>query len=119
MTRIDALPPIVSANRGSLVQRAKRFIFGAPKPITPGERDNPQVDALLLHRLPFELRAQIWNAYFHSAVTKLVHITSYAITAAECVAQDWQNFSPRSHLKCSQLKEKRNRLNVLLNCKRM
>lgn len=119
MTVIHALPPIVRANRGSLRQQAKRFIFGPPKPITPRDRDNPQAAALLLQRLPFEIRAQIWDNYFHSPATRLVHIRDYAITSAECVAEDWQDHSYRSHLKCHQLEQKRDRMSLLLTCKLM
>ncbi|KAK0385782.1 hypothetical protein NLU13_6959 [Sarocladium strictum] len=120
MTLLRTIPPIVSSNRGSLVQRAKRFVFGDPKPITPNsERDNPQLSVLLLHRLPFEIRSQIWNAYFYSPATVKVHIVGYATQAAECLVEDQQSFHPKSHLECHRLKQKRDRLNLLLTCKRI
>ncbi|KAL2202591.1 hypothetical protein CC79DRAFT_1164004 [Sarocladium strictum] len=99
---------------------AKRFLFATPKPIVSSDsRDNPQQAALLLQRLPTEIRSQIWNAYFYSPETNIIHIRYNIANSAECITEDRSNFTINNHRTCYHTKERRDRISLLLICRRI
>ncbi|KAL2202590.1 hypothetical protein CC79DRAFT_1337282 [Sarocladium strictum] len=104
---------------GLLKQIARSLGFVDPVQITPSERDHPQDAALIFNRLPPEIRNQIWGAYFHSIETNLIHIGSRGNTANECIADNRSIFSLEAHQVCSNKEQKRDRIKLLLTCKRV
>lgn len=104
---------------GLLNHIARSLGFVDPEQITPSEQDHPQNAALIFNRLPPEVRNQIWNAYFHSIETNLVHIGVRGNTSIECITDNRSIFSLEAHQVCSNKKQKRDRLNLLRTCKRM
>jgi hypothetical protein len=87
--------------------------------MAPSVRDNPQDTAPVFNFLPLEIRCQIWEAYFHSHVANMVHIYHSGKETIECLCEDGQKYTPKDHAVCHREQRKRNRLYLLLTCKRM
>ena len=103
----------------NLFTNARKLVpFLPPKPISPHTAKDQQ-NALLVARLPTELRQMIWDTYFHGHA---VHIYAQRekLHARECLewGMDDASLGPHSG-SCGRKKIRCDHISLLLTCKKM